>query len=436
MTINHPAQIDPQLLITTWEEDLKREYLPNDVFDMLSSEYINATGEEPRELPTGIYMKLVSEADKGRYCRVPLVKDLSSAPTLGANGDQRLNEEDITTKYFQMEYTDLSHATTNQAFGVYARDKFPYKLFEQRVPLLARYFKQYFGKMRRQGLLELQSENLEDAPHFNAAGFSPNWYVPNRTNAQQPSTVNGTYRSNSADWIDTIVASLVAAGTGNHANCTVTYLQRLEEWARTEQMITPLDFEDGGDGYIVLLPTPQCRWLKHCIQAGNLGSIWRDAQAFSKEIRFMYPGLIGQVGGLRIVEDQRYPTLTLGGSASNLGSYLIDSLADYTLTAQYRGMGRADDGTSDPRDKTATSRMVGFLLGQRALCEWMPEDFHWEWEYEQYDKFFGSGIFCSVGIKQIIFDINDNDDTTIQQDGSIVLPFAVPPELNNFASVS
>jgi len=429
MTINNPTVIDAGLIITTYLTDMKREYLPNDIFDHLSSEYINATSEEPAALPNAIYLKLKSEADKGRYTKVAMVKDLSGAPTIGANGDQRLQEEEITTKHFQMEYTDLSHATTNQAYGIYARDKAPYKIFEYRVPGLAKYFKQYFGKMRRQALLELQSENLEDAPHFNTPGFSPNWYIPNQTNAQQP-----VYVVNANDWVDTIVAKLLAAGTGVNACVSVLYLQRLEEFARTEAFTTPIEFEDGGDGYVVVLPTPQCRWLKHCVQAGNLGTVWRDAQAFSKEIRFMYPGLLGQIGGLRIVEDQRYPTLSLAGSASNSDSYLIDLGADYTLTAQYRGMGRADDGSSDPRDKTANARQVGFLLGQAALCEWMPEGFHWEWEYEQYDKYFGSGIFCSVGIKQPVFDVTDNDATTLQQDGSIVLPFAAPPELNNYTS--
>jgi hypothetical protein len=166
-----------------------------------------------------------------------------------------------------------------------------------------------------------------------------------------------------------------------------------------------------------------------------MGGVWRDVAYFDKDVKMHFPGLIGQLGGLRIVEDQRYPTLTLGGSASN-SDYLTDSEADYTLTAQYRGMGRADDGSSDPRDKSASARQCGFLLGQAALCEWMPEGFHWEWEYEQYDKFFGSGIFCSVGIKQPIFDVTGGDATTVQQDGSIVLPFAMPPENNPYTSLS
>lgn len=423
MPINHPSTLDAELQIEVYLTDMRREYLPNDIFDNLSSEYINATAEEPASLPNSIYLKLQSEADKGRTCKVAMIKDLSGAPTIGAQGDQRTNEEDLTTKWFRMEYTDLSHATTNQAYGVYARDKAPYKVFEYRVEGLAKYFKQYFGKMRRQALLEIQSENLEEAPHFNPAGLSPNWFVPNRSFSQQPN-----YVSNVNDWTDIVAATLHAAGTGVNACASLNYFIKLEEWARTEAFIVPIEFEDGGDGYVVTLPTPQVSWLLHLIQNGNVGSLWRDAANMSKDVTKNYPNMIGQFRGLRFVADQRYPTITMGGSASNSTSYTSDSGEDYTITCQYRGMGRADDGSSDPRDKTATARQVGYLLGQAALCEWMPENFHWEWEYEQYDKYFGSGIFCSVGIKQVIFDETDGDSTTLQQDGSIVLPFAAPPE--------
>lgn len=428
--INHPSTLDAELQIETYLTDLRREYLPNDIFDNLSSEYINPTSDEPASLPNAIYLKLKAEIDKGRTCKVAMVKDLSGAPTLGANGDQRLNEEDIQTKWFRMEYTDLSHATTNQQYGIYARDKAPYKVFEYRVEGLAKYFKQYFGKMRRQALLELQSENLEDAPHFNTAGFSPNWFVPNRTFAQQPD-----YTSNAADWVDRIVATMHAAGTTPAACVSLNFLTKLEEWARTEVFIVPIDFGDGSDGYILTLPTPQISWLLNVVQDGSAAAIWRDAATFGKEVLSAFPNMVGQFRGLRIVADSRSPTLTLGGSASqgNINyNYTSDSGVDYTLTAQYRGMGRADDGSSDPRDKSAAARQVGFLIGQAALVEWMPESFHWEWEYEQYDKYFGSGIFCSVGVKQPVFNTTGGDDTTVQQDSSIVIPFAAPPELNYY----
>lgn len=437
--INHPSNLDTELLIETFLTDVRREYLPNDIFDNLSSEYINPTGSEPEALPNAIYLKLSSAIDKGRTCKVPMVKELSGPPTIGANGDQRLNEEDWITKNFSMQYTDLSHATTNQAYGIYSRDQAPYHIFEYRTEGLAKYFKQYFGKMRRQGLLELQSENLEDAPHFNTAGFGPNWFIPNREFYEQPD-----YTRNAADWTDRIVATLHAAGTGAAAACSLNYLIHLEEYARTEKFIVPIDFEDGTDGYVVVLPTPQCTWLRHILQAGNIGGVWTAAAAMDKEVLKKYPAMVGQFNGLRIVEDQRYPTLTLGGSASAgidpTYDYTSDSGIDYTLMAQYRGMGRADDGSSDPRDKTSTARQVGYLLGQACLCEWMPEGFHWEWEYEMYDKYFGSGIFCSVGIKQPIFDntegIDADDDGTVQQDGSIILPFVQPSRLYYYSSAA
>jgi hypothetical protein len=426
--INHPTVLDAELQIETYLTDMRREYLPNDIFDNLSSEYINPTAEEAGNLPNAIYLKLKAEVDKGRTCKVAMVKDLSGSPTLGANGDQRLNEEDIKTKFFRMEYTDLSHATTNQQYGIYARDKAPYRVFEYRVEGLARYFKQYFGKMRRQALLELQSENLEDAPHFNPSGFSKNWFVPNRTFAQQ-----ADYTTNAADWVDRIVATLLAAGTSINACVSLNYLIKLEEWARDVALISPLQFEDGSDGYIVTLPTPQVSWLLHVVQAGNAGDVWVKASNMGAEALKKYPNMVGQFRGLRILADQRYASLTLGGSASNV-TYTSDSGVDYTLTAKYRGMGQADDGSSDPRDKTASARQVGFLIGQAALCEWMPEGFHWEWEYEQYDKYFGSGIFCSVGIKQPVFNTHENEDWTVQQNGSIVLPFAAAPETNYYIS--
>jgi hypothetical protein len=134
--INHPATLDPQLQIEIWLTDLRNEYVPNEIFDSLSENYVNPTAEAPQTLPNAAYLKLQSEANDAREVTVGMYKELSGPPTLGANGDQRTREEDILTKWFKMQDTDISHATTNQAYGRYARDKFPWKLFEKRVPLL------------------------------------------------------------------------------------------------------------------------------------------------------------------------------------------------------------------------------------------------------------------------------------------------------------
>jgi hypothetical protein len=142
--INHPQDLDIQLQIELYLTDVQREALPEEIFDKLGADYIYSVKEHAPEMPNAIYLKLDSKADEGRTCKVPLQKELSNNPTLGAAGDQRLNEEDWIMKYFRMEYNDVSHATTNQKYGIEALTKAPYKIFEYRAVALGKYFKQYF----------------------------------------------------------------------------------------------------------------------------------------------------------------------------------------------------------------------------------------------------------------------------------------------------
>jgi hypothetical protein len=136
----------------------------------------------------------------------------------------------------------------------------------------------------------------------------------------------------------------------------------------------------------------------------------------------MYPQMMVRFGQLILLNDMNYPTLTWGGSTSGQGT------ESHTLTPQYRGMGLADDGSSDPRDKTSTARQVMFVLGRHALCELFPEKFHWEWEYEIYDKYFGSGVFLGYGHKAVAFNTSVSpDSTTLQCRGSKIVAFSQPP---------
>jgi len=421
MTINHPADLDADLRINLFLTTVQKEALPEEIFDTLAMDMVYSSGKKPPPIPDSIYWRLDAKSDGAWQVRIPLIKELSGTPNLGSNADPRLNEEDRLMKYFTAYYTDVSHAVSNQKYGIEAIIKKPYGIFEDRARALGRFFKQYFGVMRRQALLEAHSENLGEAPHFLADAWGYNWYIPNITDEDQPAYDN-TY----ATFTNNIVTALTAAGTGTLAAGSVHFFNRLERYARDEMLITPKKFEDGTDGYVFLIPSPTWTWLLNS-NAGvaTFGALWRDVSNFSDDAKKMYPGLLGQYQGIRFCIDPRYPTLTLGGSASG-GS---GGGAAYTMAAQYRLMGRADDGSSDPRDKTETARMVGFLLGQGALLEWQPEQMHWEWEYEQYDKYFGSGVFFDIGIMQPLFDNGDESDTSMQQDSSCIVPFAMPPEL-------
>jgi hypothetical protein len=423
MGINYPAGIDEGLYIETILTQVRQESLPQEIFDALSSNVINPTADTPIQIPNEVYLKIQATPTSVRTVKVPFRKAYSGEPNLGSNADPRLTEEDAVLKFWTIRYTDLSKTTSNQNYGIGAIEKKAFNVFEYRVEGMGVWYKEYFGKMRRQTLLQRRSENLEDAPHFLTTGdFTPNWFVPNLSASQQP-----VYTSDQQDWVDTIAEALHLAGTGINACASLGYFQDLEAYARYELLITPLIHPDGSDGYVVILPEPQSRWMRKVIQDGNVGYLFTSSASFSADFLKRYPNSIGRFGGLVFVEDGRYPTLTIGGSASNSASFKSDGTADYTITAQYRGCGNADDGSSDPRDKTATARQVGFLLGQAAIGEIMPEDFHWEYDYEMYDKYFGSGIFCSIGMEMPCFDITDGDSTTLQQISSIALPFAVPP---------
>jgi hypothetical protein len=424
MAINTPADIDPALMIELYLTDLQRESLPEEIFDRFS-ETIQPAGDNPVSIPEAVYLRLDAEATGARTAKIPLIKELSGNPNIGANSSPLGNEEDWIVKHFTARYTDISHATTNQKYGIKHIDRAPYQIQQYRNIGLGKFFKQYFGKMQRQTLTECMSENLKEDPHFLDDVWSPHWYVPNVVDARQPQ-----FDMDNNNHTDNIVEALLLAGTGGYAAGTVVYFQRLEVWAREVAMIVPLENEEG-QYYIVVIPTPTARWMKNPATGfGVLGDLYRAFDGYSERQKFLYPGSIGKIGNLVIYEDPRYPTLLPSGSGSFPGSCEESGCPGHrTMTVAYRGQGNADDGSSDPRDTSANSRMLGWLMGKGAILEWMPEGFHWEYEYEAYDKFYGTGVFCSVGMMMPIYNISNGITENVQQNSSICLPFARPPEL-------
>jgi hypothetical protein len=224
-----------------------------------------------------------------------------------------------------------------------------------------------------------------------------------------------------AGWTNAISAGLVAAGVGAQASATVRFIQMAELDASYNKIIEPVSV-NGKETYIVLLPPDQARFLKDPVLAGNLGNAWQRYAALPEGEEMHFPGVIGRIGRCLICEDPRHPTLTLTGTAGA-----------YTLTPQYRLAGR--DPWSDPRDKTLTARQVGYLLGKGAVTKRVMEDYHWEYEYEQYKKFGGKGIFGTMGWSMVQWDYGANNTVnpptaaTRQQDSSMVLLFSMPPLL-------
>jgi len=215
----------------------------------------------------------------------------------------------------------------------------------------------------------------------------------------------------------------VAAGVGAAASATIRFIKTAELVASTNKFIEPVNI-GGRETYIVVLPSPQADFLKDPIIAGQLGNSFLQSNILTGE-EMRYPGVIGRIGRCLLCEDPRYPTLTLGGTAGG-----------YSLTPQYRLAGR--DTWSDPRDMTLNARQVGYLLGKAAIAKWTMEDFHWEYEFTQYKKFGGEGIFATFGHAMVQWDYGPTNavpfagpatSATRQQDSSMVLIFSAPPSL-------
>ena len=413
MGVARTAPLPPELGVRYWERKLREESVPEDPINSLrgvhsTEKRVTVTNEIFIDLQGGF-------GDTERYHRMVLQKRLSGPMIEGSLANPVGQEEDLRQKIFDIYATDIFHAVSIQEYGIEAKTKDYWQIFEEINPLEAVYQQEYDGKYMREALLERYSQNLTAAPHFLAQEFSPNIAIAGMHYLNWPA-----FNVNPATWSNTIGQALVTVGVGAQAAATIRFIKQAELYASTVKIIEPVKI-GGAERYIVLLPSPQADYLKDPILQGNLGAVWRDVSSLTKE-EMMYPGVIGRIGRCLIVEDPRYPTLVVGGTAGG-----------FSLTPQYRLAGR--DPWSDPRTHTLETRQVGYLLGKASIAKWQMESMKWRYEFEQYKKFGGKGVSQTVGYCMVQWDYgnlntaNPPTAATRQQDSSVVLIFSAPPAL-------
>ena len=405
--------IDAAIQVKKFLTDVARQSIPVDVFES-NSERMVITGDTDAQIPTSIYIKIDASANDAHSVVVPLMEELSGAETTGSTS-QIGAEENIGFRSFTMFCNNVSHAIITERYGLAAHDYLPYlgaNASAKMADLMGTYFKQVDGRYKRQALLTGFSGNLTAAPVSKVAHWAPNWFVPKIAYGSQPS------------WDDTLATMTEAIGDaietrGSSASDSswgdVLYLQQLEDYARTVKCIKPIDFGDGSDGYVVVLPSSTIRRLKDptaTTGVAKLGQLFVDGASFSPEMKMRFPSAIGKVGGLVLVSDPRNPTILRAGSNGS-----------WTLAAAYAPYGRGSDTRSTGTD--VNTSLVGSLLGAGALYEWNPEPFHWEYNYEEYDRKVGAGLFKNVGYQIPTFQKTGTADSA-QNFGSIVLPLANP----------
>ena len=362
-------------------------------------------------IPNVVYIKLDANVKEGRYIQWSMLKELQGEPFEGQTLPTG-SEERIVTKWAEAYSNDIAQAVPLEEYGLEAITKEPYRINENAVKLLNTYKAQLEGRYIRNALLETVSHNLTVAPHSLSTIFNPNFYISGLALTSQP-----VYADNAAAaWANTLATAMGGTTRLASASAKLRDLIKLDEYASTYKFIEPI-MVDGKPTYLCLLPSPQCTYLKDPATVGSLGATFQlmnrtmDAEAMN------FPTALGRVGRLLIIEDPRYPTLTVGGTSGN-----------YTLTSAYCAMGRH----AEVRDTTATAVQIGMLLGKGAIFELPHEDWHLEYYWMPYDKTYGLGIFATKGWMTPRYKTGATTGgglggTSIQQDSSIMLAFAPPP---------
>jgi len=402
MTVASPSNIQAALIQEYWDNELVNETLQQDVLSTLTTIFDDTTDIAiPND---AIVMQTSLPATGERTATFGFLHALTQA---GGEGDlftQIGNEETLRQKTMTAGFNEFSHAASGWNYGIHYHDSKPYGIqgenMKKATELLGQHAEERFGLYRRQALLEWRSQNLTQSPLNQTMRWNPHWYIKNLLDTQQP-----TYSTNAATFTARIITALQAAGTGINAALDAHYLLALSNRAKALR-IAPLKI-NGKNRYILTVPSEQTVWASSLDISGSLGAWWSDYSRL-KEEKLMFPGLLGEWKNILLVEDERAPTLTIGGSA-----------APFTLTANYMRYGNDDE-----RDTSAGARQVGFLLGKAPLVEWYPDKIHHEYDDYNYRKWIGKGYFGMIGDTLRVYDQATPTDTSFQQNSCIVCPFA------------
>lgn len=358
-------------------------------------------------VPNACIMRVTSE--KGaRSQTMPLENPLAGPARGGTDEPMQGYERFVTLEYMKIYYNEYSQGVMSEKWGMNYNDLEYFNYYANQQPRLSKWFAEDEGKQYREALLERYAWPLEKTGTALTQSYNPNIFVANTTFGSQPTYSNtaATYRTN----INTALAAADTGTNGVNANIDLDYLLALEHYASNEKKINPVNIN--GASYVVLLPSTQYHKLRQD-NNGQLGDIWTKVSCLS-EMEQNFPGVVGRVGKLLIVEDQRYPTVTC-----------TNSYANNTHTTYY-----VEPGNTDSRNKSIyaedsnASWDIGFLMGEAAIIDWTVTPLHFEIESTEYGKKFGNSAFTERGIQLgATYDTDTATNLNIKNFGSIALWF-------------
>lgn len=404
-------KVEDGLKIRAITKKLQVESVSDDIFEDLGANVVDA-GIEAKMVPDAIFLKLENNTPGARTITIPFLMALSGAPTVGPTTPLG-NEAKQNLKYAQFTYQEYSFAVAYEEWGINKNDMSVYGVFEQIQPQISLYMKELHGERIREALLETNCSVLTGGANpIKTSKWNKNWFVANTDIDSQP-----VYDTTIQNFTNAIGAAISNAAGSTGAEISLNNLRALDFYATNVLRITPLQL-DGKNSYVVLIPSTQVQKLKSTTE-GQLGDIY-TGMVRSQGDEMKYTGVLGRVGNLLLIEDQRYPTLDIKYTNP-----------DYTITPGYLKPGNDDLRAKGKNVDDANKEYnvdIGFLLGKGAVAEMEVTPLHFETEIQDYGRNRGTGAFGESGISLVEYDLDPTyqDDLSRENYGSIVLAWTTP----------
>lgn len=337
-----------------------------------------------------------------RSVRLQLTNALLGAAQEGDTAVLLGNEEDIRIKQFTAFANDWMHAVATQTYGITFRENAPTQIYERAKDLLSQWLGEYMGWNARMGIIERVSSTLTQSPVSLTAFWNQNWYNVGATSQPAYDSVNADYLENIATSLNTITTP----ATDSHLD--ITEILAIGDNAR-ERYIKPIPFE-GHDLYFMYVAPEEYRRLRDPGITGSFGNYWVEAAALgSGQLDKIIPGEKMVVGEVVVCRDNRCAAI---GEAEDVNPALT------TLNAYYLKQGRNDERNAIAESGTWNANL---LLGSHSLVKFQSEKPHFEEQYDEYSRFKGVGYTGACGYQVPAFDLDTKTDTSVQQEGSMVV---------------
>lgn len=376
----------------------------------------------------------------GQHVVLAMRLPLTYAPAYGTANDVLGNEQETPLRYTQLEYNEIKMAVKYNTWGYDFNDTEYLSFNEGYSEYVGLYWQELDDYRAQMTLLLGKSEELTYAPVSAVQTFNKNWAIPNLASQNYPSYAvtaitdtagapdslnwySSRLFSGAGTFAETLGAAMIAAaGTSavSKATLTVDAVLQILAWIKDQHVVEPL-MMGGKAMWIWKVPTMVMYWMLNPNKTGSLAKLWTNVRDYDQE-QIKLPGEFGMIAGcIRMIEDPRCATLTVGGNGTT-----------YTLTPGYIRPGNNDDRNNSAWG--ATSGMTNYvwdistILGLNALGLFRKDDLKTGLiQSTEFGKREGRAAYKGEGLQLPMFNTGTVSAANSIYRGSCVVPISRDP---------